>query len=207
MSIVDGVRSEVPEIINLTDNADLLPSPSSSQDPIITIADDPIASTSTIGSSISSAYDPASYQTQVDSTGDTPGDGRSSDADKMFLSTMEGSSTLEQRVQQEGDLTDLSDGTVMLMQANGVDVGEHVVGSDDGRQWDAEDGHDLKRVKVYELIGARWVDQGTAFCFGDFHDGEALLIARSEANYEQIILTTSIKPTDVYQRQQGSSSP
>lgn len=67
--------------------------------------------------------------------------------------------------------------------------------------------HELKRVKVYELIGARWVDQGTAFCFGDFQDSEALLVARAEADFNHIILTTTIRSTDVYQRQQGSFSP
>jgi len=60
---------------------------------------------------------------------------------------------------------------------------------------------------VYELVGARWVDQGTAFCFGQFSDetNEALLIARSERNYNEIILTTTIRSNDVYQRQQGDS--
>jgi protein phosphatase-4 regulatory subunit 3 len=59
---------------------------------------------------------------------------------------------------------------------------------------------------VYELIGARWVDQGTAFCFGQFQEetGAALLIARSERNYNDIILSTAIRSNDVYQRQQGS---
>lgn len=203
MSSVDGVRTEVTEIINLTDNPDTLPSSAVSQDPITTLAGDPTPSTSAIGSSLSSAYDSDSFQAHVVSAEDGPADGRSSDADKMFQSTIDGSSTSEQQAQQEGELGELADGSVMLMQANGVDIGDHATGSDDGRQWDAEEGHDLKRVKVYELIGARWVDQGTAFCFGDFHDGEALLIARSESNYDQIILTTSIKPTDVYQRQQG----
>ena len=48
------------------------------------------------------------------------------------------------------------------------------------------------------------MDQGTAFCFGQFSDeNEALLIARSERNYDEIILTTTIRSNDVYQRQQG----
>ena len=59
-------------------------------------------------------------------------------------------------------------------------------------------------VKVYELIGSRWVDQGTAFCFGDFQENEALLIARAEEDFNRIILTTTIRATDVYQRQQGA---
>ncbi|KAH8096612.1 component of IIS longevity pathway SMK-1-domain-containing protein [Cristinia sonorae] len=201
MSSVDGLHLESTEIINLTDNTDPLPSSSRSQDLTPSLANDP---STTIGSSLSSAYDASSYQPRVGPLDDTPADGRSSDADKMFQSTIEGSSTSEQHPQHEGELGDVSDGPVLLMQANGVEVSDHVNGSDDGRQWEAEEGHDLKRVKVYELIGARWVDQGTAFCFGDFHDGEALLIARSETNYDQIILTTSIKPTDVYQRQQDT---
>jgi hypothetical protein len=49
------------------------------------------------------------------------------------------------------------------------------------------------------------VDQGTAFCFGQFQEetGEALLIARSEANYQDVILSTVIRSNDVYQLQQG----
>ncbi|KAJ7639366.1 component of IIS longevity pathway SMK-1-domain-containing protein [Roridomyces roridus] len=75
---------------------------------------------------------------------------------------------------------------------------------EDGQEWIPEHEQEMKRVKVYELVGQRWVDQGTAFCFGQFHsDGEhALLIARSERNYSDIILSTPIRSTDVYQRQQ-----
>jgi protein phosphatase-4 regulatory subunit 3 len=49
------------------------------------------------------------------------------------------------------------------------------------------------------------MDQGTAFCFGQFQEdtNEALLIARSERNYHDIILSTAIRSNDVYQRQQG----
>ena len=49
------------------------------------------------------------------------------------------------------------------------------------------------------------MDQGTAFCFGQFQEetGAALLIARSERNYNDIILSTAIRSNDVYQRQQG----
>lgn len=74
---------------------------------------------------------------------------------------------------------------------------------DDSGQWQEEDSHDLKRVKVYELIGSRWVDQGTAFCFGDFQDNEALLVARAEVDFNHVILSTTIRSSDVYQRQQG----
>jgi hypothetical protein len=61
--------------------------------------------------------------------------------------------------------------------------------------------------QVYELVGARWVDQGTAFCSGHFDEStnEAFLIARSEADYNNVILTTTIRSSDVYQRQQGTS--
>ena len=59
--------------------------------------------------------------------------------------------------------------------------------------------------QVYELVGSQWMDQGTAFCFGQFSDenSDALLIARSERNYNDIILSTVIRSNDVYQRQQG----
>ncbi|KZT70333.1 DUF625-domain-containing protein [Daedalea quercina L-15889] len=79
-----------------------------------------------------------------------------------------------------------------------------VIGSDESGQWTEEDSHELKRVKVYELIGSRWVDQGTAFCFGDFQDNEALLIARAEADFSHVILSTTIRTNDVYQRQQDT---
>ncbi|KAF9062224.1 component of IIS longevity pathway SMK-1-domain-containing protein [Rhodocollybia butyracea] len=66
------------------------------------------------------------------------------------------------------------------------------------------DANEMKRVKVYELVGSRWVDRGTAYCFGHLsEDGtEAFLTARSEKNVEEVILTTTIRTTDVYQRQQ-----
>jgi len=61
--------------------------------------------------------------------------------------------------------------------------------------------------KVYELIGSRWVDQGTAYCFGQLDDSnQAFLIARSEADFDNIILSTAIRSNDVYQRQQGATS-
>ncbi|KZT06517.1 DUF625-domain-containing protein [Laetiporus sulphureus 93-53] len=70
--------------------------------------------------------------------------------------------------------------------------------------WMEEESQDLKRVKVYELIGSRWVDQGTAFCYGDLQETEAFLVARSETNQDQIILQTAIRAHDVYQRQQDT---
>ncbi|KAI9507010.1 DUF625-domain-containing protein [Russula earlei] len=76
---------------------------------------------------------------------------------------------------------------------------------EDGQQWFPEhDNHELKRVKVYELINSRWVDQGTALCFGQYEDGEAALIAKAEANMSEIILKTTIRSSDVYQRQQDT---
>ncbi|KAJ8698742.1 Platinum sensitivity protein [Pleurotus ostreatus] len=77
---------------------------------------------------------------------------------------------------------------------------------DDPHDWFPDSDYELKRVKVYELIGSRWVDQGTAFCFGQFNDetNEALLIARSESNYAEVILSTTIRSNDVYQRQQDT---
>ena len=62
--------------------------------------------------------------------------------------------------------------------------------------------------KVYELVGSRWEDQGTAFCYGHFDEStnEAQLVARSEADLDNVILSTTIRSNDVYQRQQGVSN-
>ncbi|KAI0035668.1 component of IIS longevity pathway SMK-1-domain-containing protein [Vararia minispora EC-137] len=78
-------------------------------------------------------------------------------------------------------------------------------GEGDGQWYTDGDNHELKRVKVYELQGSRWVDQGTAFCFGHYDEAasEAMLIARAESDYNNVILQTTIRPSDVYQRQQG----
>ncbi|KAF8345573.1 component of IIS longevity pathway SMK-1-domain-containing protein [Amanita rubescens] len=78
--------------------------------------------------------------------------------------------------------------------------------AEDGQDWLSEGDHELKRVKVYELIGSRWVDQGTAFCFGQILEdtNEALLVARAEGNYDEVILSTAIRADDVYQRQQDT---
>ncbi|KAI0309050.1 component of IIS longevity pathway SMK-1-domain-containing protein, partial [Amylostereum chailletii] len=78
---------------------------------------------------------------------------------------------------------------------------------DENQQWYQEgDNHELKRVKVYELVSSRWVDQGTAFCFGHYDEptSEALLIARAETDYNNVILQTTIRSSDVYQRQQDT---
>ncbi|KAH6914786.1 nuclear protein [Coprinopsis sp. MPI-PUGE-AT-0042] len=103
----------------------------------------------------------------------------------------EGEMALDQMPESQMDLAET------MMDTNGV-------GSDDGGDWIADGDHELKRVKVYELVGTRWVDKGTAFCFGQFSEesNEALLIARSEKNYSEVILSTTIRSNDVYQRQQ-----
>ncbi|KAH9899446.1 DUF625-domain-containing protein [Cubamyces lactineus] len=93
-------------------------------------------------------------------------------------------------------------GSSTTEQVENVDAEQSSGASDDPQQWSEDDSHELKRVKVYELIGSRWVDQGTAFCFGDFQENEALLIARAEEDFNRIILTTTIRANDVYQRQQ-----
>ncbi|OJA07985.1 hypothetical protein AZE42_01086 [Rhizopogon vesiculosus] len=71
---------------------------------------------------------------------------------------------------------------------------------------ETRDDPDVKRVKVYKLVGPQWADQGTAFCYGQFdHEtNQAFLIARSEVSPEKLILTTRIRTTDVYQRQQDT---
>ena len=123
-------------------------------------------------------------------------DGRNSDADKMLQSAgvllgVEGT---------EGDGVGPE-----VIDASEPGPTEAAASGDDAQHWVDEEEHNLKRVKVYELIGARWIDQGTAFCFGDIHDNEAYLVARSENDYNQIILSTTIRSSDVYQRQQGAS--
>ncbi|KAI0050231.1 DUF625-domain-containing protein [Auriscalpium vulgare] len=118
------------------------------------------------------------------------------------------------------DVPDVGDHAfVVVDQDEGVDGGHegvngHVAGqegiivmegTDEGGQWYQDgDNHELKRVKVYELQNSKWVDQGTAFCFGHYDDttSEALLVARAESDYNQIILKTTIRSSDVYQRQQ-----
>ena len=58
--------------------------------------------------------------------------------------------------------------------------------------------------QVYQLVGSRWEDKGTAFCFGDvLDDGDARIVARAERDNDQIILSTIVR-NDVYQRQQGA---
>ncbi|KAJ6561475.1 component of IIS longevity pathway SMK-1-domain-containing protein [Mycena vulgaris] len=100
-----------------------------------------------------------------------------------------------------------TDADEMLLDSSDPDSVSGAAGGqgEDGQDW-MPDGQEqeMKRVKVYELVGQRWVDQGTAFCFGQFQEDsdQAHLIARSERNYSDIILSTPIRSTDVYQRQQ-----
>ena len=122
-------------------------------------------------------------------------DGRTSDADKMLESAAV--------PMGEGDSAADAAGPSNLDASQQQAIDTNGAGADDAQPWTEEETHDLKRVKVYELIGSRWVDQGTAFCFGDCNESQALLIARAEADYNHIILSTKIRPTDVYQRQQG----
>ncbi|KLO19930.1 DUF625-domain-containing protein [Schizopora paradoxa] len=108
------------------------------------------------------------------------------------------------------------------VETNGNSVDEVAVGEEDGgaealdssqgsNEGDAEyssDNYeaDLRRVKVYELIGSRWTDRGTAFCSGDFDEPtqQAKLIARSETDPNAILLSCAIRANDVYQRQQDT---
>ncbi|KAF9478406.1 DUF625-domain-containing protein [Pholiota conissans] len=129
-----------------------------------------------------------------------------------------GGSTEVEALQAE-PLTDNHEADIHLETVNGqIELLEHtpdnsiitgeagLIVQDDGQDWVPDPDHELKRVKVYELIGSRWIDQGTAFCFGQFSEetNEALLIARSERNYNEIILSTAIRSNDVYQRQQDT---
>ncbi|KAI0686780.1 component of IIS longevity pathway SMK-1-domain-containing protein [Cytidiella melzeri] len=118
--------------------------------------------------------------------------GRTSDADKMFESM--------------SDALDVGRGEGSSTGPETIDASEGSLGvaGDDNAHWVDEDTPEYKRVKVYELIGARWIDQGTAFCSGDLQDNEAVLIARAEANPNHIILSTTIRTNDVYQRQQDT---
>lgn len=63
-------------------------------------------------------------------------------------------------------------------------------------------------LQVYELIGQKWTDRGTAFCQGDYNEEtrQARLIARAE-NSNEILLECIIRTSDVYQRQQGIKYP
>ncbi|KIK67617.1 hypothetical protein GYMLUDRAFT_36354 [Collybiopsis luxurians FD-317 M1] len=109
----------------------------------------------------------------------------------------------------EDEVLDLSVDHVEMLDATAVPNGtagevSGAIGDDEQDYLQNGDPNEMKRVKVYELVGARWVDKGTAFCFGHLSEDstEAFLTARSEKNVDDIILTTTIRTTDVYQRQQ-----
>ncbi|KIJ37419.1 hypothetical protein M422DRAFT_231798 [Sphaerobolus stellatus SS14] len=85
------------------------------------------------------------------------------------------------------------------------DEGDLGSGESDG-DWAQDDmDADMRRVKVYELVGQKWTDRGTAFCQGDYDEEarEAKLVARDELTNE-ILLQCTIRATDVYQRQQDT---
>ncbi|KAJ3997780.1 component of IIS longevity pathway SMK-1-domain-containing protein [Lentinula boryana] len=110
-------------------------------------------------------------------------------------------------IKHEDEGLDLTAGQVEMLEPDGEpgnDSGGTGVVSDDEQEYLQSGDHEMKRVKVYVLVGSQWMDRGTAFCFGHTsEDGsEALLTARSEKNMEDIILSTTIRTTDVYQRQQ-----
>lgn len=108
-----------------------------------------------------------------------------------------------------GDSRDLLFGNIEHVgdhakEEDSINMAETVDPASDSQQ-SPESSQELKRVKVYELIGSRWVDQGTAYCFGQLDESnQAFLIARSEADFDKIILSTAIRSNDVYQRQQDS---
>ncbi|KAI0268330.1 component of IIS longevity pathway SMK-1-domain-containing protein [Gloeopeniophorella convolvens] len=107
-----------------------------------------------------------------------------------------------ERESQDDPQDDPAHQTVDVQGREGVMVMDS---GDDGQQWFPEhENHELKRVKVYELIDSRWVDQGTALCFGQYEDGEAALIAKAEANMSEVILKTTIRSSETYQRQQDT---
>ncbi|KAJ7887515.1 component of IIS longevity pathway SMK-1-domain-containing protein [Mycena olivaceomarginata] len=126
--------------------------------------------------------------------------------------TVAPSSTISPEIHLDGAQDEKDPPTVHTRDLVRTDTDEMLLDTDaaggqaeDGQDW-MPDGQEqeMKRVKVYELVGQRWVDQGTAFCFGQFQEEseQAHLIARSERNYSDIILSTPIRSTDVYQRQQ-----
>ncbi|KAJ2929227.1 hypothetical protein H1R20_g7862, partial [Candolleomyces eurysporus] len=163
--------------------------------------------------------DPATQQLAMDSSSDDMAevaqDGRvAAQEDKDNDTEPEiGPQPAQHRIKEEGEVSlDHVNGQPELFEhASGPYLGPgdpSGVMADDGQEWIPDADHDLKRVKasVYELVGARWVDKGTAFCFGQFSEetNEALLVARSERNYNIIILSTTIRSNDVYQRQQDT---
>lgn len=58
---------------------------------------------------------------------------------------------------------------------------------------------------MYELVGQRWTDRGTALCTGVYDEelDQAAIVARSETSDAEL-LRSEIRMNDVYQRQQGT---
>lgn len=77
----------------------------------------------------------------------------------------------------------------------------------DGETFSDEWMADMRRVKVYELVGQRWTDRGTALCTGVYDDEaeQASIVARSEITDVEL-LRSEIRAEDVYQRQQGKKA-
>ncbi|PPQ68299.1 hypothetical protein CVT25_001387 [Psilocybe cyanescens] len=139
-------------------------------------------------------------------------------AEVIGVSQDKGGGTETENVEAETSIIK-EEGEVLLRHVNGqIELVEHtpthdaglgdggLIMTDEGGEWLPESDHELKRVKVYQLIGSRWMDQGTAFCYGQFSDetSDALLVARSERNANHVILSTAIRSSDVYQRQQDT---
>ncbi|KAF9513249.1 hypothetical protein BS47DRAFT_980933 [Hydnum rufescens UP504] len=76
--------------------------------------------------------------------------------------------------------------------------------SDTEPEWSPEDWMaDMRRVKVYELVGTQWTDRGTALCSGVYDEelDQAAIVAKSEIG-DLEILRSQVRGSDVYQRQQ-----
>ncbi|THV08201.1 DUF625-domain-containing protein [Dendrothele bispora CBS 962.96] len=111
-------------------------------------------------------------------------------------------STSEDSVLDVNGQVDLIESTQESARVSG-DV-NNVISDEEQDYPHGSDPNEMKRVKVYKLVGSSWLDQGTAFCMGHLsEDGsEALLTAQSERAPEDIILSTVIRNNDTYARQQ-----
>jgi protein phosphatase-4 regulatory subunit 3 len=61
-----------------------------------------------------------------------------------------------------------------------------------------------RRVKVYELDGDQWIDNGTGYCSGVIGDEKAYLSVKNEANESELLLRSHIRGTIQYQKQQST---
>ncbi|KAG8965922.1 Platinum sensitivity protein [Tulasnella sp. 419] len=77
--------------------------------------------------------------------------------------------------------------------------------SDAEGEWSDDWMADMRRVKVYELVGSRWTDRGTALCTGIYDEDldQAAIVAKSELTDVEL-LRSEIRVNDVYQRQQDT---